>query len=165
MHRHRKSVNLIRTETHIKVQNSGYRWALCCTYVYVMANTQQKASDDKDCHTSLLSQGGASDLQAYSLYETRTIFCFVTLMLLIHFLHVKINKKMAKQHTNFPSPWLTIFCISSFRISLQPTLEVFISCTPLLYQFLPWSCLKHLIYKEMTHWELDVIDMLFNSLS
>lgn len=101
MHRHRKSVNLIRTETHIKVQNSGYRWALCCTYVYVMANTQQKASDDKDCHTSLLSQGGASDLQAYSLYETRTIFCFVTLMLLIHFLHVKINKKWQNNIVTF----------------------------------------------------------------
>lgn len=35
-----------------------------------MTNTWQKASDDKDCHTSLLSQGGASDLQAHSLYKT-----------------------------------------------------------------------------------------------
>lgn len=31
-----------------------------------MTNTRQKASDDKDCHTSLLSQGGASDLRAHS---------------------------------------------------------------------------------------------------
>lgn len=35
-----------------------------------MTNTRQKASDDKDCHTSLVSQGGASDPQAHSLYKT-----------------------------------------------------------------------------------------------
>lgn len=68
-----------------------------------MTNTRQKAFDDQDCHTSLLSQGGASDLQAHSLYKTWTVFCFVTLKLLMQFLHVKINKrKMAKQHSNSP---------------------------------------------------------------
>lgn len=65
-----------------------------------MSNTRQKASDDKDCHTSLLSQGGASDLRAQSLYKTWTVFRFVTLE---HFLH-KNKQKMAKQHSNSPSP-------------------------------------------------------------
>lgn len=125
MHRHCKSVNFIRTEIHRKVKNSGYRLFLCCTYVYIMTIKRQKASDYKDCYTSFLSQGGASDLQAHWLYKTLTIFCFVTLKLIRCFLHVKINKqKMAKQQSNSPAPWLTICCIPWLRILLQPNLEV-----------------------------------------
>lgn len=105
MHRHCKSVNFIRTEIHRKVKNSGYRLFLCCTYVYITTIKRQKASDYKDCYTSFSSQGGASDLQAHSLYKTLTIFGFVTLKLIRCFLHVKINKqKMAKQQSNSPAP-------------------------------------------------------------
>lgn len=64
----------------------------------------QKASDYEDCYTSLLSQGGASDLQAHLLYKTLTIFCFFTLRLRRHFLHVKINKQIKAKQNNSPPP-------------------------------------------------------------
>lgn len=136
MHRHCKSVNFIRTEIHIKVKNSGYRWALCCTYVYIMTNTWQKAFDDKDCHTSLLSQGGASDLRAHSLYKTRTIFCFVTLKLLMHFLHVKINKEKWQNNKVTPLPLNSqsaAFLHSEYHFSLPWKFSTGMSCTPLSY--------------------------------
>lgn len=86
MHRHSKSVSSIRTEIHRKVKkNSYYRLFLCCTYVYIMTIKWQKASDYKNCCTSFLSQGGASDLQAHSLSNELTVFCFVTLKLIRHF--------------------------------------------------------------------------------
>lgn len=135
MHRHCKSVNFIRTEIHIKVKNSGYRWALCCTYVCIMTNTRQKASDDKDCHTSLLSQGGASYLQAHSLYKTRTIFCFVTRKLLVHFLHVKINKKWQNSTITplLPDSQFAAFPHSKYHFSLPRKFSTGISCILVSY--------------------------------
>lgn len=147
MQRYCKSLNFIRTEIHIKVKNSGYRWALCCAYICIMTNKWQKASDDKDCHTSLLSQGGASDLRAHSLCKTWTIFCFVTRPLLVHFLHGNINKKW-QNSTVTPLPLdsqSAAFLHPEYHFSLPWKFSTGISCTSLSYTR---SCLKHFIYKE-----------------